>query len=313
MYSVFVFFVQNKIMSKRKLEDVKSLDDGDAVLPSAEKKAKPEKKYADQIVIKYQPANRPESTWRSHQASYYTLKNRCKHGFFEGDQIPDPPEMIITADEPYGSLLGFLDHVHGDYLASVVMAMDDGKTYGFHDKSGRQINGKISACNALSVLPWAIYFVCDDVVEYLKTMVVRVACWTDDFEKNPLFEDGEPSETCAMALLHLAQRMGHGKLYYDLLGTFPFSQETKELIRNPALSVQFGSVFRAIQMTDFANAPQEISKQYHCPFCDKQVNLWSRGEYAEMVLSAKKHPPDWKAIRDAKVASVKSCRDHHRY
>ena len=289
-------------MAKRKPEDVLPLDGGQ---PPQEKKTRKEAKYADQIMIKYEPANSKEKD--TGLASYYALKVNCEHGFFESDKIPDPPEMKITCEVPFASLPAFLEVTMGIDYSSLTVITVDGKCYST-GATGSACEGKNAACNALTILPWAIYFGHTQMIKTLRGIVLDVVTKTDEYEDEPLFENS--TETCMQALLHLAQQMGHGRDYYDLLGALTCSDEVKKYIRDPKMTSRYGQVFRAMQMTDWANAPPEIRENFLCPFCNKLQELWSRGCYAKIILESTDKTPDWKAIREAKIKSITSCKDH---
>jgi hypothetical protein len=283
---------------------VEPLDD---TLPPT-KKAKVEKKFADQIIIKHQPANGADTEpWKTHTTSYYTLKHHCTHGSFEADTIPDPPEIIVTVSEPFGYMEAFLELAVEQPRQWRVFAM--GRKVFTVDSHGVQFIDKNAACNLLAAIPWAIYFGHTQLITSLIGDVINIAVHTDAFEKEELFAVGK--RTCMDALLHLASRLDHGDYYHELLVILNDSAEMKAKLRNPELSIPYGKVFRDMQICNMSNAPKAVKDHHTCHLCNKSVPLWAEAVYVEMALAAT-GKTDWDDIRAKKIASIKSCKDHGR-
>lgn len=288
--------------------EVKPLDD--TPLPPPTKKAKTEKRFADQIIIKHQPANSKEDEWVNYVTSYYTLKHQCTHGWFEADTIPDPPELIITASEPFGSMSAFLTLAVNAPRKWIVFAQDR-KCFTI-GKHGVQFADKNHAGILLTALPWAIYFGHTRLIRSIIDDVLNIAVRTTAYENEKLWAESDEKDTCMDALLHLASRIDHGDDYHDLLVILNDSEEIKNKLRNPELSVPFGKVFRDMQICDMSNAPHAVKVWHDCRICNKSVPLWTQSAYVEMALAAT-GKTDWDDIRAKKIASIKSCKDHSGY
>jgi hypothetical protein len=295
-------------MSKRKAEDeVKPLDGGadphqDKKHKTGEgKETKEEPKYADQITIRYEPANLSEDRWERYETSFYMLKAHCTNGFFsENKTIPDPPELVITSEIPRGRLYDFLTYtVKSPFAMSWFMSSDAMTETGI----------SLALQSFSRAFGFATWFDHTPFIEFYNKYVITVmAKLTDTSIKIP--------DEVIEGLVWYASKLNRkSELYAKLIHGFQcIKKRLGFLIRHKESQDQYATVFADMQRASWFHAPPEVRKMVGHVKCNKhgvfgsQSDRIERVEYVRHLLSSSADKTiDWNEIMAVKFCPM--CKD----
>jgi hypothetical protein len=313
-------FFDRLTMSKRKLEDggeggesketkVESLDSDQP--PSKKQKTK---KFGDQILIRYEPANIDSKLWCSFETSYYTLKLHCEHPFFDDEKIPDPPEMIITSEMPYASIDAFLrfavDHPtecsievfeHPERKNSTIWGAKREKKNGQDDKS-YEVH-KERAFQALLAYPVAAYFGHKAMMDLFMPIIVRTLWYSKVYDNRQIMDlNGGENVSCLLAILEIVKDMDHGLDHARLLrGLVRRSSAMAPFVMDDKYTERYGKVFFQLLKISDQFKPEAVKQKFVCSH-GANKRLWTKVSYIQDVLRG---VTDWNARRQELIKSHK--------